>query len=146
MGREGADVWTSGSLYLAVVQAIQIFSSETWVVNPHIGKNTGSFHHWVIRRITGKRHCQQAGGRWQYPTIAEAMREAKLEELERYIYIRQNTFIHYITTRLILDLCLEVESWKGVRVVWACRRPLRRRRQRRRKGRATPRRETKWKG
>ena len=45
--REGAYVWTSGYLYLAVVHDILIFVSETWVMN---GVSTTGSH--VISRRT----------------------------------------------------------------------------------------------
>ena len=36
LGREGADTWTSGYFYITVIQAIFLFGSEMWVVNPRI--------------------------------------------------------------------------------------------------------------
>ena len=52
--REGADAWTSGQIYLAVVQSVMLYGSETWVMTPHIGRVLGIFHHRVDRRITGR--------------------------------------------------------------------------------------------
>ena len=37
LGREGADTWVLGSFYLAIVQAVLLFSTENWVMTPHIG-------------------------------------------------------------------------------------------------------------
>ena len=34
---EGAEMHTSGNIYLKVVQAIRIFGSKTWVFTPYIG-------------------------------------------------------------------------------------------------------------
>ena len=55
LGLEGADVWTLGSLYLANVQAVLIFVSETWVVIPQIGRILEGLHHQVAQRMAGKR-------------------------------------------------------------------------------------------
>ena len=41
------------------------------------------------------------------------MRDAGLEELETYIVSSQNTVLHYILTRPIMDLCLEAEKCPG---------------------------------
>ena len=38
--------------------------------------------------------------------LSEEMSEAGLQEVETYVSRRQNTAAHYITTRLIMDLCL----------------------------------------
>ena len=51
LGREGADTRVSVRFYLTIVQADLLFSTETWVVTPHIGWLLGGFHHRVTRRI-----------------------------------------------------------------------------------------------
>ena len=48
LGREVADVRTSGTFFKAVIQAILLFGSETWVVNPHVGFKPGGLTHEVI--------------------------------------------------------------------------------------------------
>ena len=45
------------------------------------------------------------------------MREAGMEELDTYIYRRQNTADKYIVTLPILDLFLEVGKRPGERVI-----------------------------
>ena len=45
------------------------------------------------------------------------MREAGMEEMDTYIYRRQNTADQYIVTWTILDLFLEVGKHPGERVV-----------------------------
>ena len=45
------------------------------------------------------------------------MWEAGLEELETYIFIRQNMVAQYIVTRPIIDLCLEADRQPGARLV-----------------------------
>ena len=41
--REGANPRVSGMVFKAVVQAVLIFGSETWVLNPRMGRALGSF-------------------------------------------------------------------------------------------------------
>ena len=47
LGQEGSDGWTSEKNYKAVVQATLLFGSETWVMNPSIGRTLGRFYHKV---------------------------------------------------------------------------------------------------
>ena len=48
----------SGMFFKAVVQAVLLFGSDMWVMNPHMGRDLGSFHQRVARLITG-RHLKQ---------------------------------------------------------------------------------------
>ena len=43
LGRVGVDAWTLGMLYAAVVQAVFLDGSETWVMTPRIGRDLGGF-------------------------------------------------------------------------------------------------------
>ena len=52
--REDADTRTSGRIYVAVVQVILLYGSETWAMKPHIGRVLGGFHHRVALRLTGR--------------------------------------------------------------------------------------------
>ena len=42
-GREGAKTWLSRTFFKAVVQAVLLFGSETWVMTPHMGRAMGLF-------------------------------------------------------------------------------------------------------
>ena len=43
LGREGADRRTAGVFYMAVVQAVLLFGSETWILTPWLEKYLGGF-------------------------------------------------------------------------------------------------------
>ena len=45
LGREGEDKTTTQRFYVAVVQAVIMFGSETWVLNPRLEKAHAGFHH-----------------------------------------------------------------------------------------------------
>ena len=47
------DACTLGGIYVAVVQAVMLYGSETWVVTPRIGRVLGVFRHRVDRRLRG---------------------------------------------------------------------------------------------
>ena len=53
LGWEGANAWTPGTFYKAVVQAALLFGSETWVVNLNIGEILGGFHHRLDLCLSG---------------------------------------------------------------------------------------------
>ena len=44
------------------------------------------------------------------------MQGVRLEDMETYIYMHQNTVTNYIATEPILELCLEAERRKGYKV------------------------------
>ena len=44
LGRDGEDRRTAGRFYVAVVQAVILFGSETWVMNPWMEKAIEGFH------------------------------------------------------------------------------------------------------
>ena len=53
LGREEEDMITAGIFYVAVVQELPLFGSETWVMTPRMEKDIESFHHRVVRRMVG---------------------------------------------------------------------------------------------
>ena len=53
LSREGEDAWTSGKIYLAVVQLVLIYMSELWVLTLRMQRVLDRFHHRVARRLKG---------------------------------------------------------------------------------------------
>ena len=51
---EGMDAQTLDSFYLTIVQAVLIFSADTWVGTLIIGRLVGEFHHRIACRILGR--------------------------------------------------------------------------------------------
>ena len=68
--REGVDARTSGTFYKAVVQAVLLLISETWVMTPQIGLTLGVFYHRVAHRLAGMQLKINAEGRCQYTPLA----------------------------------------------------------------------------
>ena len=73
LGREGADPGVSRILFKAIVQAMLLFGSETWVLTPSMEQSLGIFQHRVARRITGRHPKRREEGVWEYPPLASAM-------------------------------------------------------------------------
>ena len=64
---------------MAVVQAVLLFGSETWVVNPRLEKALMGFHHWAVRLMADMGPKFQLNGTWVYPPIGAALAMVGLE-------------------------------------------------------------------
>ena len=104
LAREGASPRVSGMFYKAVVQAVLLYGSETWVFTQSMYKALAGFHHRVARRLAG-RMPRLEQGQWVYPPIQEALEAAGLFPMEEYITRRRNRMVDYVATRPILDIC-----------------------------------------
>ena len=78
LSREVADAQKLGQIYLAVVQSILLYGSETWVLTPLMQRVLGRFHHRVSRRLTERQPRKGQDGGWVYPLLEDAMVEAVL--------------------------------------------------------------------
>ena len=79
LSREGAELRVSDFFFKAIVQLVLLFSSETWVVTPLMGRVQGGFQdqvEWQLMRWIPRR---QADGKWDYTSTAVARAEAGFE-------------------------------------------------------------------
>ena len=74
--REGAEPRVSGFFFKAVVQAVLLFGTETWVVTPHMGRVLGGFQDHVARRLTGRLPQRETDVNWEYTSAVTARDEA----------------------------------------------------------------------
>ena len=116
LGREGADLKVSRSFYTAVTQQVLLFSAETWVLTRKMESALDVFQGRVARRLTGRQPRRERDGRWFYPSLAGAMKEAGMVRIRTSILQRQNTVAQFIGTRPILGLCEVVVRRPGTRV------------------------------
>ena len=103
---EGTYAWTSGQIYLAVVQLVLLYKSDTWVLTPRTQRVMGRFHHGVVRRLTGRKPGKEPYRGWFYPPLEDVMAEAGLQKVDTYVSFQQNTVTQCIATMPIMDLCL----------------------------------------
>ena len=61
-----------GNFYKPVLQAVLLFSSETWVLTSRMERALDSFQHRVAQRLTGKQPWGRGDGSWTYPPLEEA--------------------------------------------------------------------------
>ena len=98
INREGATKRVLGNFFKAVVQQVLLFGAETWVVSTRMERALSAFIHGVASRITGRQLRRGWDGKWFYPSLAGAMKEAGLTDARTSINRRQNTVAQYIAT------------------------------------------------
>ena len=113
---EGATKLVSGNFFNAVVQQMLLFGAEIWVVSPRMERALSAFIHGAARRLTGRQPRRGWYGKWFYPSLKGAMKEAGLANVRTSINRRQNTVAQYIATQPLLDLCKGVTQREGARV------------------------------
>ena len=70
---------------MAVVQAVLIFGSDTWVLTPRLDKSLENFHHRAVRRIVVMVPKRQQDVTWVYTFIGAVLATVRLEEIGVYI-------------------------------------------------------------
>ena len=74
--REGKNKRVSGNFFKAVVQQVILFGAETWVVTPRMERALNAFMHGAVIRITGRQQRRGWYGKWFYPSLEGAIKEA----------------------------------------------------------------------
>ena len=115
LSREGANKRVSGNFFKAVVLQVLLFGAETWVVSPRMERALNSFIHGAARRITGRHPQRGWDGKWFYPYLEGATKEAGFTDVRTSINRRQNTVAQYIAMRPLLDLCEGTTQRGGAR-------------------------------
>ena len=116
LSRGSATKRVSGNFFKAVVQQVLLFGAERWVVTPMMERALSAFIHGATRRLTGRQPRKGRDGKWYYPSLEGAMKEAGLTNVRTSINRRQNTVAQYIATRPLLDICEGATKRKGERV------------------------------
>ena len=114
--REGTDARNLGNIYVAVVQAVMLYGSDTWVMTLRVGWVLCVFHHRVACRLTGRQPRIGQDGGWMYTSLKDMMVESVLLEVETYVSCHQNSVAQFIKTRTIMHLRLAPERRPGLRV------------------------------
>ena len=100
----------AAKFYLAVVQAILLYGSKTWVIPPQAMARLEGFH---IRAawLMAQRHKLRQGPwkEWVYPKSEDVLRECGMKSIAEYIQIRRQMIAVYVATRPILQECRQGE-------------------------------------
>ena len=77
-----------GNFLKAVVQQVLLFGAETWVVMPRMERALNSFMHGAARRIKGRQPRRGRDGKWFYPYLEGATKEAGFKYIQTSIINR----------------------------------------------------------
>ncbi len=107
LAREGATARTMGYFYKAVVQAVLLYASESWVLTERAKLALNSFHHKCARYIAGEHIQQRPNGEWSLPSSSVVLEKCGLFSMEEYIGRRKETIEAFVTHRPIFQACLD---------------------------------------
>ncbi len=100
--------------YQAIVKAILLYSSKTWVISQTALAQLKGFHiqaaYWMAK--TNKPKCGP-GNVWEYPRSEDVLRECRMKTMAEYIRICRQTIAAYVATHPILAKCRRGERKKG---------------------------------
>ena len=105
LSREGAEPRAMATIYKAVVQAVLLYGSETWVLSLAMEKKLNSFHHCCARYITGQHIRQNPDESWTCPSSKDVLAQAGLWTIKEYVRRRRNTVTKDIGARFIYRQC-----------------------------------------
>ena len=93
--------------YKAVVQAVLLYGSESWVMTQRMWKAVESFHNYCARYIAGEHIRQKPNGEWILPSTTRILEQCKLRPVREYIGKRKETVKAFMGSRSIFRTCLE---------------------------------------
>ena len=94
--RDGANAKTIAKFYMAIVQAVLLYGSDSWTINKANWKKLNSFHKRATWYMTGEHICKNNNGTWTYPNHGELERKCGLFSIETYIKRRRGTLRKYL--------------------------------------------------
>jgi hypothetical protein len=112
--RENATPFVAAWFYQAIVQAILLYGSETWVLTRTALARLEGFHIRAAYRMAKEHKPKRGPGNvWIYPKSEDVLRECGLKTMEEYVQIRRQTIAVYVATRPILAECRQGERKRG---------------------------------
>jgi hypothetical protein len=96
------------SFYKAIVQAVLLYGSESWVVTKCMMQTLRGFHNRCARYLTGQNiRYNTVADEWIYPNTDAVLKQAGLWPIEEYIKRRCETVMDYVKERAIYQQCLK---------------------------------------
>jgi hypothetical protein len=111
---ENVPPWITAKFYKAVVQAVLLYGSRTWVLSMAALASLEGFHIRAAYRMEVKHKPRRGSGNsWIYPKSKDVLEECGLSTMEEYITVRRQTIAVYVATRPILHQCRQGERKRG---------------------------------
>ena len=119
IAKEEVPAPVAGMFYQAVVAAVLLYGSKSWVVSAYDLRALEGFHVEAARRLTGM-GPKKRGETWVYPHSADVLQAARLKTVAEYIARRRQTVMRSVADRPILEECRGAERLRGspVRLSW----------------------------
>ena len=119
IAKEGVPAPVAGMFCQAVVAAVLLYGSESWVLPDAQLARLEGFHMECARRLTGMRPRKRRD-KWVYLKSADVLRAARLQPLRYYIQKQRAAVAKAIATRLVLEECRGAARLRGtpVRDTW----------------------------
>ena len=106
--------FVAARFYQAIVQAVLLYGSETWVISRTALARLEGFHIRAAYRMAKDHKPKRGPGNvWEYPRSEDVLRECGMKTMEEYIAIRRQTVATYVATRPILAECQRGERKRG---------------------------------
>jgi hypothetical protein len=102
--------------YMATVQAVLLYESETWSLAPSSLKRLEGFHIYVAWRMAGKRPVRYEDGSWKYPRLEEVLLAVDLKIIGHYVGMPHQTIVNFIVNWLIYELSAGAVRKRGLPV------------------------------
>ena len=113
---ENASPCTAAKFYVAIVQAVLLYGSESWTLSPALlARLEGFYIHscsWMCEKNVPVRG---SGGSWDYPRLGRVLRECGLWPIEVYIRRHHATIAEHIVCHPIFAECEEGEQYGSPR-------------------------------
>ncbi len=116
----------TATFFKAVVQAILLYGSKTWVLSRMALARLEGFHIRATYRMAKTHKPKQGPGRtWIYPRLVDVLQECGLKTMEDYIGIRRQTITVYVATHPVLTECRQGKQKRGaVSHLWWWEQPM----------------------
>ena len=105
--RQDANPTIMGSFYQAIIQAVLLYGSESWVISENNMKKLRSFHYKCARHMVGHHiRLDPDSNEWHYPPSHDVLNKCGLKPIESYIESRRCTLREYMLDRPIYKKCI----------------------------------------
>ena len=111
---ENASPRVAAKFYKAVVQAVLLYGSETWVLSTTALARLEGFHIRAAYRMAKvNRPRKGPGHQWIYPKLEDVLEECGLRPIAEYIDTRWQTIAEYVATHPIFNECMQGRRKRG---------------------------------
>ena len=117
---DGVSPRCMGRFYLTIVQAVLLYSSESWVISRRLQRRLDTFHHRCARHMAHQHIRQRPDGTWQHPSSIEVLNTCGLFPISTYVDRRKSRILHRYAKphSEVYARCLLLPSTSNRRTLW----------------------------